>query len=198
MNEQLKFETDMTLDYTSYSWAMYYLNSGNLYLARIIYALLPIYGACVWFLFGRELMGLSAVMIVLGVLINGYHYFILPKRIKKIIAMFEKNEEHKNHYQFFETYVERTNATGNQIVKYENLCALRENDAYFAFWAEPNKIIILDKKNIEENQQEFLRGIVSKSMSDKYEKKFRTRRVVEIALILFMIGYLLAAFVLTR
>ena len=176
--EKLVFETESILDKKSYRWVMTRYNMKNMIVSRIIFVICPIYGIFLLSSFGGRMLGMAATLILVGAMVNIKYYILLPKQIDKIVETFERNGEHKNTYHFYETYVERVNATGNMVLKYENLSALRETDTFFAFWSEPNKVIILKKENVSESNYVFLRSIVPADMSMAYEKKFKKRFIV--------------------
>ena len=146
------------------------------------------------------MLSMAAILILVGAMINFKYYVLIPRQIDKIVETFEKNGEHKNTYHFYETYVERVNATGNMILKYENLSALRETDSFFAFWSEPNKVIILNKANVSESNYDFLRNLVPADMSAAYEKKFKKRFIISAivlgCIVIGLIAMLLLTFVL--
>lgn len=189
--EKLIFETNSILDKESYQWVMTRYNMKNMVVSRIIFVLCPLYGIFLLTTWGGRMLSLAAILILVGAMINFRYYVIIPKQINKIVETFERNGEHQNTYHFYETYVERVNATGNMIIKYENLSALRETDTFFAFWSEPNKVIILNKERVSEDNYEFLRNLVPADMSAVYEKKFKLRFIISaIVLGIILLGFI--------
>lgn len=197
MEEKLVFETESILDKKSYRWVMTRYNMKNMIVSRIIFVICPIYGLFLLTSLGGRMLSLAAILILVGAMINFKYYILIPKQIDKIVETFERNGEHKNTYHFYETYVERVNATGNMVIKYENLSALRETDTFFAFWSEPNKIIILNKEKVDESNFEFLRSLVPADMSAAYEKKFKKRFIVSATVLGIIVMGLIAMLLLT-
>ena len=197
VEEKLVFETESILDKKSYRWVMTRYNMKNMIVSRIIFVICPIYGLFLLTSLGGRMLSLAAILILVGVMINFKYYILIPKQIDKIVETFERNGEHKNTYHFYETYVERVNATGNMVIKYENLSALRETDSFLAFWSEPNKIIILNKEKVDESNFEFLRSLVPADMSAAYEKKFKKRFIVSTTVLGIMVMGLIAMLLLT-
>ncbi len=197
MEEKLVFETESILDKKSYRWVMTRYNMKNMIVSRIIFVICPIYGLFLLTSLGGRMLSLAAILILVGAMINFKYYILIPKQIDKIVETFERNGEHKNTYHFYETYVERVNATGNMVTKYENLSALRETDTFFAFWSEPNKIIILNKEKVDESNFEFLRSLVPADMSATYEKRFKKRFIVSATVLGIMVMGLIAMLLLT-
>lgn len=189
--EKLIFETNSILDKESYQWVMTRYNMKNMVVSRIIFVLCPLYGIFLLTTLGGRMLSLAAILILVGAMINFRYYVIRPKQINKILETFERNGERQNTYHFYETYVERVNATGNMIIKYENLSALRETVTFFAFWSEPNKVIILNKEKVSEDNYEFLRSLVPADMSAAYEKKFKLRFILSaIVLGIILLGFI--------
>lgn len=197
MEEKLVFETESILDKKSYRWVMTRYNMKNMIVSRIIFVICPIYGLFLLTSLGGRMLSLAAILILVGAMINFKYYILIPKQIDKIVETFERNGEHKNTYHFYETYVERVNATGNMVIKYENLSALRETDTFFAFWSEPNKIIILNKEKVDESNFEFLRSLVPADMSAAYEKKFKKKFIVSATVLGIMVMGIIAMLLLT-
>lgn len=195
--EKLVFETESILDKKSYRWVMTRYNMKNMIISRIIFVICPVYGIFLLTSFGGRMLSLAAILILVGAMVNFKYYILIPKQIDKIVETFEKNGEHKNAYHFYETYVERENATGNMIIKYENLSALRETDTFFAFWSEPNKVIILNKENISESHYDFLRNIVPADMSEAYERKFKKRFIISASVLGIIVIGLIAMLFMT-
>lgn len=187
MEEKLMVETDAVLDKASYRWVMTHFNEKNLILGRTLFGLMPVYGLGILLTCGEDLRWLAIVLIAMSIILNYRHYIAGPKRFDAMVETLEKNHENENHYRFYETYVERTNATGNLIVKYENFSALRENDALFVFWAEPGRIVLLNKKAVEEKDYDFLRGLVPEENAKGYEKKAQKKRIVEYLLLTVLV-----------
>lgn len=175
--EKVMFETDGVVDRAAYRWVMMYFNKKKLILSRINLILCPIYGVLSYFVLHEKMLAL--ILLAGGAAANLLQYIVTPKTLDKVAEVLEKNGENRNHYTFYETYVERTNASGTMIFKYEDLCALRENAAYFAYWSEPNRIIVLNKPVIEEKEQAFLRGLVSGTAAEVYEKKIKKKILME-------------------
>jgi len=190
MEDKLVFETESIIDKESYSWVMTKFNKKNMIISRIIFAICPIYGIYLLVTFGTRMLGMAVILLAVGLLINLKTYILVPKQLAKIVESFERTGELKNEYRFYETYVERTNATGNAITKYENLSALRENDKIFAFWSEPNKVIILQKDKIDESNYDFLRSIVPADMAAVYDKKVKKKRILSsVVLGIIVVGF---------
>ena len=70
------------------------------------------------------------VLFFSGLLMNIAHYILNPRKYDKVVEGLEKTGENVNHYAFYETYLERTNATGNFKFNYENLSTLNEVAIY--------------------------------------------------------------------
>lgn len=197
MEEKLIFETEATIDKESYSWVMTKFNKKNMIISRIIFAICPLYGIFLLIVMGNRMLSLAAILIIVGFIVNLKTYVLVPRQLGKIVETFEQNGEHKNNYRFYETYVERTNATGNMITKYENLSALRENDKIFVFWSEPNKVIILNKDKVDESNYDFLRNLVPADMSAVYEKRFKKKRIISGTMLGIIVLGLIAMLVMT-
>lgn len=195
--EKLVFETESILDKKSYRWVMTRYNMKNMIVSRIIFVICPIYGIFLLTSFGGRMLSLAVILILVGAMVNFKYYVLIPKQIDKIVETYERSGEHKNTYHFYETYVERENATGNMILKYENLSALRETESFFAFWSEPNKVIILPKENMPESNYDFLRSIVPANMSAAYEKKFKKRFIVSATVLSIIVIGLIAMLFMT-
>ncbi|MCQ2529318.1 MAG: YcxB family protein [Saccharofermentans sp.] len=189
MDEKKIFEVDATIDKKTYRWVMTHFHEDSLVLARVFWGLVPFYGLFAAYVLNSTALGL--VLFFSGLLMNIAHYFVNPRRYDKIVEGLEKTGENVNHYAFYETYLERTNATGNFKFNYENLSALKEAEDNLIFYAEPNRIIVLPKEKIAAENQEFLRSIIPAANIEAYDKKHRRQKNKIIALLAVMGGSLL-------
>lgn len=189
MDEKKIFEVDATIDKKTYRWVMTHFHEDSLILARVFWGLMPFYGLFAGYVLNMMVLGL--VLFFSGLLMNIAHYILNPRRYDKIVEGLEKTGENVNHYVFYETYLERTNATGNFKFNYENLSALKEAEDNLIFYAEPNRIIVLPKAKIAAENQEFLRSIIPAANIEAYSNKHRRQKNKIIALLAVMGGSLL-------
>lgn len=183
VEEKIIMETDSVLDKASYRWIMTSFNKKNMILGRVLLALLPLYGLGMLLVCGQDTKWIAILLIAVSVMLGIKLYVIMPKKYDAVVEAYEKSHENENHYKFYETYVERTNVTGNLVMQYESFRVLRETESLFMFWTETNKLILLQKKNVPEEQYEFLRGLVSPEKAAAYEKKVAKKRAVQLILL---------------
>ncbi|MCQ2515430.1 MAG: YcxB family protein [Saccharofermentans sp.] len=174
MDEKKIFEVDSTLDKKTYRWVMTHFHEDSLILARVFWGVLPFYGVLAGI--ALRTIILSIILFAVGITLNIMHYLVMPRRYDKIVENFEKTGEHQNHYTFYETYLERTNVTGNYKLNYENLSALKETDDKFILYSEPNRIIVLPKLEIASKDQEFVRGLIPEANAKAYDKKHNSKK----------------------
>lgn len=113
---------------------------------------------------------LGILYIMASILLMNFRFIAFPKRTKQAYKILENNNECKNKYEFYETYMKRTNSTGVGMFKYDQFDFCIETDEWITVYIPINKIIIIEKNKCSEENLQFIKSCISSEAKEKYKK----------------------------
>lgn len=144
--------------------------------------------------YNKIYFALGILYIMASTLFMSCRFIAFPKRIKQAYKILENNNECKNVYEFYETYMKRINSTGVGIFKYDQFDFCVDADECLTVYVPINKIIIIEKDKCSEENLQFIKSCITAEASEKHKKNTKkynvtwvTWNVLVIAIAIFIL-----------
>lgn len=181
-------ETDCKISLVQYQWAMQTRN-GISNVEAVLFIIVMLLLGVIQFLFaGGRYYSISFVLLLGAIIIGMIRFVVYPRTIKKAFHLLEEGEETENHYEFYETYIFRSNKRGTSNMMYSEFTFYFEDQKYITAYTKLNRIIILEKSNCSEEILNLLRNAVPQEKLKKVRNAKIRRKILGILCALILAG----------
>ncbi len=105
-------------------------------------------------------------------------YVFSARKIKNGYESLRNNGATKNHYDFYDKYIFRSNETTTSKIYYDNINEIYEDDEYIICFTEMNSITLFKKKECTEQMISKLRGAITEEQKTKQKQHKRNGNIL--------------------
>lgn len=109
-------------------------------------------------------------------------YVFSARRIKSGYEALQNNGANKNHYDFYEDYIFRSNETTTSKIYYNKINEVYEDSDYIICFTKMNAMMLFKKKECTEQMLGKLRGAITEEQKSKLKRHKRKGNILFVLL----------------